>query len=385
MTGRGLLTEEALRGVLAECGATGAAADTLLRYNDRPSSRGALRPTTLPLDDEDHLRAWRLYAEDARSGGAIASLRRRFFQLQFPIEEGISQSTTYREAVLRGMPPDEPAAGLPLERPDLVDLVIHPTIGGAVPIIVAGTRADFVTLLRAFASRNEPRPVPDSMGASMISGLNNWDRIGRHRHGLEARLGRALGDEEWTAAFQELRAKPAVYRDRFILLGRGAYGGTPASEAGLPENEWLQASHSIRMNHEATHYVVARVLGEAASNVHDELVADLVGLWATFGRYDLPLALRILGLSALAPHPRRIHTYLGKPPIEGAAQDAVEELLRRAASNLGLYLARCPPPDAVELGRLAIAITSLRLEVLASTDFQTGIDIARRTLEADHV
>jgi hypothetical protein len=54
-------------------------------------------------------------------------------------------------------------------------------MAGRVPVPVAGDRSDFVSLVQAFAERNEPAPVPESMGACIVKGFNNWDRIATFR------------------------------------------------------------------------------------------------------------------------------------------------------------------------------------------------------------
>ena len=42
---------------------------------------------------------------------------------------------------------------------------------------MAGAREDFVFLVQSLTQRNEPEPVADSMGACIVAGYNNWDRV----------------------------------------------------------------------------------------------------------------------------------------------------------------------------------------------------------------
>ncbi|MBC6421591.1 MAG: hypothetical protein GDA38_08585 [Hormoscilla sp. SP12CHS1] len=78
------------------------------------------------------------------------------------------------------------ATGLILKEPESLQLIIHESAAGEIPVIIAGCREDFVSLVQALTKRNEPHPIPDSMGATMVSGFNNWDRIRQYRASWEA-------------------------------------------------------------------------------------------------------------------------------------------------------------------------------------------------------
>src|SRR5215210_8492835 len=160
-----------------------------------PLGRGALgRATTLPLPDEPFVATWERWVEEARQRGAFAVLSENLPQLRFPIREGISASDDYRAATLRGIPPEElpGATGLELERPGLIELEIHPSPAGRIPVLLVRGRAEFVSLVRALGRRNEPSPVPDSQGALMVAGFNNWARIRELRSALTKATPKAL-------------------------------------------------------------------------------------------------------------------------------------------------------------------------------------------------
>ncbi|MEO6324706.1 MAG: hypothetical protein ABIT01_16995, partial [Thermoanaerobaculia bacterium] len=142
----------------------------------------------LSFDDEPQLAAWSRYAEEAGRNGAFSALALVFPQLRYPIRAGISSGDGYQAATRRGVWPedDEDATGLRLARPDLVTLTIEPTLAGRIPIVVAGERRDFEDLVRAFSARNEPVAIPASMGACLVRGLNNWDRVRAYRAEWEA-------------------------------------------------------------------------------------------------------------------------------------------------------------------------------------------------------
>src|SRR5262245_18634864 len=151
-------------------GATAAEAEELSAYA-RSGFDDAMfdRVLECPLPDERFVAAWEKYVEDARYIGAALSLRRPFIQLGFPIAEGISSTPEYLAAVRRGESPKVEGDRITFVQPEALRMFIHPTAAGRVPVIVAGAREDFVTLVRAVTCRNEPRPIPDAMGASIVA------------------------------------------------------------------------------------------------------------------------------------------------------------------------------------------------------------------------
>lgn len=353
---------------LRAAGATGPVVDELLAYGANAfAGHPGLSGDTLPLGDEAHVAAWEEYVAEAAREGAFATLARRLPQLRYPIRAGISEEPAYRQATRRGVVPWD-APGLALRDPAGVTLHLEPTPGGRIPVIVARERSDFVTLVQALTSRNEPAPVPDSMGACIVRGFNNWDRVARHRAGWEASLGRAADEAEWNAEFQRLVPQKERYQDRFILLSSGPYSALPARVARFPEADWARLSVVIRSAHEATHYFTFRVLDSMRNNAHDELLADCAGLLAATGRYDPRLALTFLGLER-HPHYRpggRLESYLGSPRLSDAAFAVLRELVHRAVRHLAAFLAAWPGlcrPSA--RGCLVLALAALSLEELA--------------------
>ena len=86
--------------------------------------------------------------------------------------------------------------------------------------MILGGRTDFVALVRALTMRNEPGPVPASMGAYMVSGLNNWDRIVEHRRRWEAEGG-DRSETGWQEEFRRLVPRKELYQDRFLIISDG--------------------------------------------------------------------------------------------------------------------------------------------------------------------
>jgi hypothetical protein len=326
----------------------------------------------LPLEDEPHLEAWRSYAGDAQRDGAWNALRPRFAQLQFGIREGLSDDETYRRATRRGEFPDEAVPGLDLRDPDGLTLEIHPSLAGTVPILTAGNRDDFVALVRAFTARGEPAPVPDSMGACMVSGFNNWDRISRYRERWEAADPAHLAPGAWGAEFKRIIPNKELYQDRFVILSRGAYSNVAAVEMGMAQAAWIEASYRIRREHECTHYFSLRVFSRLQHNVLEEIIADLVGTIHGFGEYRPEAMLRFLGLDRF-PEFRpggRLEVYRGDPPVSDAAFSVLSSLAHRAILNLREVCAATAVVrgEPAALAALVFAMTPMTLEELAAED-----------------
>lgn len=359
----------ARRARIAAAGAPPDAVEELVPYTASPFDLRRLEGLRLPLDDEPQVEAWREYVQDAAVRGVLPALADRLVQLRFPVQAGISQSEEYRAATRRG----QVGAGrgrLELEEPSSLSLDLHATAAGHVPILRVGNRQDFVTLVQACSCRNEPDPIPDSMGACIVVGLNDWDRVVRYRRRLEADRGEALSEAQWARELTALVPRKDLYQDRFIILSSEPYSAVPAGEAGLDEAAWRRLSVEIRLEHECTHYFTLRAFGVMRNHLLDELVADFAGLAHAFGRYDAAHFLRFLGLDrfpAIRPG-ARFALYLGAPPLGAPAAGIAAQLVARAARNLEAFACALDlrRPD-VRAGLVA-ALLGSGLEELAADD-----------------
>ena len=338
-------------------GATAAEAEELAVYA-RSGFEDAMfdRVLECPLPDEPFAAAWEKYVEDARYIGAALSLRRPLIQLGFPIAEGISATPEYIAAVRRGESARAEADRLAFLRPESLRMFMHPTAAGRVPVIVAGAREDFVALVRAVTCRNEPRPIPDAMGAAIVAGYNNWDRV--------ARLG---------PAFPSLVGEKSLYQDRFIILSSGPYSGVPATDVGLSHDEWLRISLTIRLEHECAHYVTRHALGTMRNSSLDELIADYAGIVAATGRYRAAWFLRFLGLESpdACRADGRIHTYRGTPPLSDGAFAILHRVIRAAAEHVEIFdhtERRHRVWNTIEAARMIVALAKTGLEGLAADE-----------------
>ncbi|NOZ20372.1 MAG: hypothetical protein GXP25_04705 [Planctomycetes bacterium] len=356
--------------ILASYGAGGSVAGELLAYNRNVFNHSkAVLPPSFPLPDEPFIEVWNEYAADADERGAFDALKPRLVQLQFPIQAGISETEAYRSATRRGAPTDDlpEATSLAIKRPDLLQLVIHPALGGRVPLLITNHREDFVSLIQALTLRNEPAPVPDSQGASTVSGYNNWDRIRRMRAKWEKENPADHSEEAWQLIFQwNIIPNKALYQDRFILLSDGPYSAVPAHDLGLDTAEWRRLSLVIRREHECLHYLTKRLFDSMQNNLLDEIIADYMGLVGAIGRYRADWFLRFVGVDRFPDYRPggRLENYRGDPPLSDAAFSVLQALVKDAAGNLEAFDSRHPQPKHKPL--VAVTLTYFTLEQLAA-------------------
>src|SRR5689334_4803000 len=209
----GIQDDDVRTGSLTALGASPEETAELLAYNENVFDLGALGPDTrFPLPDEPFVAFWEERVRECRiagQGSAFAVLREHLPQLAFPIREGISETEPYRAATRRGVPVETipEATGLELEHPEAIELEIHESPAGRIPLLIARRRPEFVALIRALTRRNEPAAVPDSQGALMVSGYNNWSRVRELRRAWEALEPSARETKTWAEEFQRIQGR----------------------------------------------------------------------------------------------------------------------------------------------------------------------------------
>jgi hypothetical protein len=323
----------------------------------------------LPLPDEPFVEAWLQYAAEAAQRSVHEVLREHLVQLRFPVEAGISASSEYQAAVGKGVFPPDLAAGLQLVAPEKIRLLLHQTQVGRIPVILVGERADFIALVRALVHRNEPVTVPDSQGALMLSGYNNWSRVAQLRQRFDRGELAIPGAADWVAAFSQIRERKELYQDRVLLLSPGPYSGVPAAWLGLEEGVWHRLSLAIRLEHECAHYVTRRLLNSMRNNLLDELIADYNGIVATLNHFNAAWLLCFMGLE----HPRRfraggrLSNYRGDPPLSNGAFSGLQQLARQACRNLEAFDRTLTSADRSPVARcrMILALARLTLDELA--------------------
>lgn len=363
--------------VLRSFGASADEVAELLVYNRSPFDHARLpQPLTFPLTPEPYVAAWEGYAREAEQLGGFEALRRRLPQLSFPIEAGISQTDGYRAATLRGVPIDtiSSASGLALARPDELQIRIHRSLAGPVPVLIPAGRTDFVALVRALSMRNEPLLVPDSQGAATVRGFNNWDRIRSYREQWQQQSPERASDEAWAEEFRRLIPQTELYRDHFIILSDGPYSAVGAAEMGMPAGEWNAASLAIRSEHECTHTLTLRLYAVSRNNALDELFCDYMGIVAYAGRFRSDWLNRFMGLEAYPGYREggRLQNYLGDPPLSAGAFAVLQSLVHAAAEQLDRF-DRAQFGDGegpMARGTALTSIVEMTLEELATDGLQ---------------
>ncbi|MGB1249039.1 MAG: DUF7005 family protein [Candidatus Promineifilaceae bacterium] len=329
----------------------------LATYRDKP------QPTV--FINQASIQVWREYASVAERLGAYVVLAQHLLQLQFPVEMGIQQTPAYQAAIRRGIRPKSNHA-LQLNAPQAVHLSLHEGVGGTVPLIHVPQRADFLKVAAALAFRNEPQTFSAAIGAFLVNGYSNWDRIERK----QVEWVRTRNSAEWGHLFQQLLADRASYQDSFMIITKQPYSGVDSHVAGMSPQRWLARSHTIRVAHESAHLFTKRAYGQLNHHLLDELVADYCGLVTAFGTYDASLALRLLGIDTTQRPTGRVSHYL--PPMlrEDEIYRQLATIVTRAAHTLQAFTCWvCPDPTSISAMRLLLhTISQASLQSLACTN-----------------
>lgn len=186
---------------------------------------------------------------------------------------------------------------------------IEETPAGKVQVITLHQRPDFERFLQIMAFRCREKEIPATQGASILDGVINWTKIRACKERFLSAGGR---EEDWPAEFRRFTADKRNYTDALIVLSDGPYSAVSAESMGLGEQEWLAYSHEIRKAHECTHFICRRLFPEKIDAVWDEIVADAVGLFAAFGRYEAETAALFLGVSRDGYTGGRLENYVSK-------------------------------------------------------------------------
>ncbi|MCH9648179.1 MAG: hypothetical protein K0U98_08070 [Deltaproteobacteria bacterium] len=336
--------EIGLRQVVFRHGGSEAVAEELVTYLGKRNLDAAPRlDSSWPPEEEPHVDWWRQLLGGEEPIGPVSrsvweDLQEAFPQLRFPVLRGLSETAVYRAAVRRGQASEGATSHLELRSREGLEVRLLATAAGQLPVLVAEEREDFEALFQVLTARNEPVEVPASLGACLVSGIVNWRRVRRYRQDWESRQGSTfLLHAGWELEMAKLRQNKQLYQDRFLLLSRGAYSGLDATEVGMGEAQWLEASLRIRQEHEAAHYLLQRSYPGQVPQIVDEVLADLAGIVEVFGSYRTELALRFLGLEAFPDYRSggRLENYLGDPALSPAAFEILQGLVFEAIIALG--------------------------------------------------
>ena len=320
--------------VLAVCGAGRQEIEELLRYNENVFEQGQMPAMKFPLPDEEFVGSWQSYVQEVQSAGTARVLEQYLIQMRFPVRAGMSQDPGYLASTRLGAePPADLATGLGLKAPERCSVVLYPTPAGHIPVITTAEREDFRLLVCALTRSNEPVAIPDSMGACMVAGYRNWDRVRRTCEPYDpATVFAGAGD----AQVQKRLKNKASYQDRFVILSNGYYSGVAPEQMGLQPEKWRELSIAIRREHECAHYFTRRVFSSMRNNLIDEIIADYCGIVAACGKFRSDWMLRFFGLEGFPSYRAggRLENYRGLPPLSSAAFQVLQRLVKQAAENL---------------------------------------------------
>lgn len=174
--------------------------------------------------------------------------------------------------------------------PDSLEIQMFDSFAGKLPVIYVRDTADFEQLVTNAAYKGVRPDNISQTGASFISGKTT----------------------------------------RFAILSAKPYSNVPAEDLGLGYEEWAEKSISLRRGHECTHYFTKQVFGITDNNVHDELIADFIGLHEAFGFYRAEWFLRFMGITGNSGGRLIFYTKDLMPNV----REAVSDLLTTAAYRL---------------------------------------------------
>ena len=278
-----------------------------------------------------------------RGKGVLTELAKTYPQLYLtPGEAGAEQ---YKRIVRLGE--DAPVHSLShFHGHDADSLTIETTPAGSVQVITLNDRGDFELFLHIMAYRCVPTAIPPTQGASILDGVINWRRIRAHH---DAFMKTNVSPAQWPAEFKRFTADKSNYTDALIVLSVGPYSAIPAERVGRTESQWLIDSGIIRRFHECTHFICRRLFPSQKDAVWDELVADAVGLYAAYGRYDRKKAELFLGIDGNRYVGGRLENYVTDGADKTERLNALASRVHRALERIEKTTAEAGAIDPFEL------------------------------------
>jgi hypothetical protein len=163
--------------------------------------------------------------------------------LYFPIQIDINKTKDYLNAVLKGKDSYKSILEhLKLNDSEGVKIKIHKSIAGEIPVISIHEDKDFVTIVQCFLHKNNPVMIPQSMGAFLAYGINNWERI----HLLKKQWIKNIPFGNWNDEFtKNILPNQDMYKDKIIVLSKKPYSNISFDKLELSEEKWKAFSYSI--------------------------------------------------------------------------------------------------------------------------------------------
>ena len=293
---------------------------------------------TIPLENETDIKFWEDIAEKSTADNLLFNeLKKCYPQLNFPIESGIEQKEEYKDLVLRGK---TQKIKLPFELKlndyKNISLRISDSIAGKIPIITIPDNEDFIAILQSLLYKNNPKNIPQSMGAVLINGLNNWQKISILKSDWLSK--NKAGN--WSKEFNiNILPNYSLYKDKLIIISTKPYSNVSAKQLDLDEHLWLSYSISIRGEHECTHLYTLKKFELASNNLHDELIADYIGIIKTIGKYNKSWMLLFMGLENYPNYRKgaRLENYVSDNQLSSEDFNQLVKIIKSAVENISIF------------------------------------------------
>ncbi|PXY46700.1 DUF7005 family protein [Flavobacterium hydrophilum] len=316
--------------------------------------------------EESNIEFWDDYSENNKNNNAFDLLKRCYPQLNFPIETGIEKTELYKDATLRGKKDfTNLSACLELTDPSSIKFEVNQCIAGKVPVLIVSNQDDFIKIIQSLLYKNNPVEIPVSMGAALINGINNWERINILKKDWLSK--NPLGN--WNQEFSTIIPNKSLYKDKLIILSTKPYSNVPAKQLGLTEDIWIKHSISIRKEHEFTHLYTLKRYGLASNNLHDELIADYIGIIKAIGYYDKNWMLNFMGLDEYPKYRRggRLENYVQENRLTQQDFKQLIKIIKNAIDTIAIFDKKLGKLTSVKDERCRIeALCETGLTVLAS-------------------
>jgi hypothetical protein len=264
-------------------------------------------------------------------------LKECYSQLNFLIEKESDKIERYTDVVLRGKTNGVKLKDyLKLEDSKNIRFEVHESIAGKIPVLIIPHKEDFAKIVQSLVYKNNPVTIPSSMGAVLLNGLNNSKRLNMiKKNWLQ---NNPSGD--WNTEFLDnVMPNKSLYKDKMIILSTKPYSNVKASQLGLTEDLWNSYSVSIRKEHEFTHLYTLKKFGQATDNLHDELIADYIGIIKTTWNYNKMWMLTFMGLENY-PHYRegaRLENYLKDSRLSSDDFRQLIKIVKNAIENIAVF------------------------------------------------
>jgi hypothetical protein len=294
---------------------------------------------TIPtFESETGIKYWEDFAGKITADKLVFNeLKKCYPQLNFPIETGIENKEEYKDLVLRGKTENiNLHFSLKLNDCKNITLRIRESIAGKIPIITVPDKEDFTTILQSLLYKNNPKHIPQSMGAILINGLINWQKIAVLKSDWLA----THTAENWSKEFYlNILPNDSLYKVKLIIISTKPYSNVPAKQLGLNENLWLSYSISIREEHECIHLYTLKKFGVASNNLHDELIADYIGIVKTIGHYNKSWMLLFMGLENYPEYRQgaRLENYIADNKLSKEDFKQLVKIIKMAIENISIF------------------------------------------------